>query len=163
NAVTGSLGLVHELGKGLTGTLGVGRSFRAPTVQELFADGLDAPSGTYTKGTATLEPETGIGVDASLKGRGEKYEFELSPYANFVQKYIYGFLTGDVIQGFPVREFAATDARLVGFEASFTVQAAKNFALRASSDYVNAQDTKANVPLPFTPPLRGLLRGTYQK
>jgi iron complex outermembrane recepter protein len=37
-----------------------------------------------------------------------------------------------------------------------------HFAIKASADYVNAEDTQRNVPLPFTPPLRGLLRGTYQ-
>ncbi len=163
NAVTASFGLVHDLGEGLTATLGVGRSFRAPTVQELFANGLDAPSGTYTVGAATLTPETGIGVDASIKGRRDRFEFDVSPYANFISHYIYGFLTGDTLLDFPVRQFAATDARLLGFEAGVTVKAAKNIALRASSDCVKAQDTRADVPLPFTPPLRGLLRGTYQE
>jgi len=34
--------------------------------------------------------------------------------------------------------------------------------LDASSDYVNAQDLDAGQPLPFIPPLRGLLRATWQ-
>jgi iron complex outermembrane receptor protein len=88
--------------------------------------------------------------------------FELSPFVNYINHYMYGFLRGDTIQDFPVRQFAATDARLTGFEARVTVQPAQHFALEASSDYVNAQDTRRNAPLPFTPPLRGLLRGTYQ-
>jgi iron complex outermembrane receptor protein len=128
----------------------------------LFANGLDAPSGTYSIGTSSLGPETGFGIDASIKGRFAKAAFEFSPYANIIQDYIYGFLRGDTIQAFPVRQFAATDARLVGFEASVTLQPMNHLALHASSDYVNAEDTQANVPLPFTPPLRGLLRGTYQ-
>ena len=88
--------------------------------------------------------------------------FELSPFVNYINRYMYGFLRGDTIQNFPVRKFAATNARLEGFEAAVTVEPAQHFALRASSDYVNAQDTQRRVPLPFTPPLRGLLRGTYQ-
>src|SRR5208283_3602565 len=39
NAVTGSLGLVQQLATGLSASLSVARSFRAPTVQELFANG----------------------------------------------------------------------------------------------------------------------------
>jgi len=35
-------------------------------------------------------------------------------------------------------------------------------SLRASVDYVNAQDTRNNQPLPFTPPMRGLLRLQYR-
>src|SRR5207245_1660961 len=55
-----------------------------------------------------------------------------------------------------------TSARLFGFDASATVQPATYVALRASADYVNAEDTRLKVPLPFTPPLRGLFRATYQ-
>ena len=162
NAVTASLGAIQRFTPELTGSFSVARSFRAPTVQELFANGLDAPSGTYSIGTATLGPESGIGVDASLRGSYQNFAFELSPFVNLINDYIYGFLRGDTIQDFPVRQFAATDARLFGFEAGVTIQAAPRLALKATSDYVNAQDTKLDVPLPFTPPLRGLVRATYQ-
>jgi iron complex outermembrane receptor protein len=162
NAFTASLGAIQQLTPYLTGSLSLARSFRAPTVQELFANGLDAPSGTYTIGTAGLGPETGFGVDASLKGSFANASFELSPYVNNIRHYIYGFLRGDTIQGFPVRQFGATDARLFGLDASVTVQPVQNFALKAGADYVNAEDTRQHVPLPFTPPLRGLLRLTYQ-
>ena len=63
---------------------------------------------------------------------------------------------------FPVRIFSSTDARLMGFEASTAVQIINNFGLKVSAGYVNAEDTKNNVPLPFTPPLRGLVRLNYQ-
>ena len=162
NAVTASLGAIQQLTPFLKGTVSLARSFRAPTVQELFANGLDAPSGTYTIGTAGLGPETGLGVDASFRGSFANASFELSPYVNNIRHYIYGFLRGDTIQSFPVRQFGATDARLFGFEASATVQPFQNIALKAGADYVNAEDTRQRVPLPFTPPLRGLLRLTYQ-
>ena len=162
NALTASLGAIQQLTPFLTGSLSLARSFRAPTVQELFANGLDAPSGTYTIGTAGLGPETGLGADVSLKGSFANASFELSPYVNSISRYIYGFLRGDTIQGFPVRQFGATNARLFGLDASVIVQPVQNFALKAGADYVNAQDTRQRVPLPFTPPLRGLLRVTYQ-
>lgn len=162
NALTASLGAIQQLTAYLTASLSLARSFRAPTVQELFANGLDAPSGTYTVGTTGLGPETGLGVDALLKGSFANASFELSPYVNNIRRYIYGFLRGDTIQGFPVRQFGATDARLFGLDASVTVQPVQNFALKAGADYVNAENTRQHVPLPFTPPLRGLLRLTYQ-
>jgi iron complex outermembrane receptor protein len=162
NALTASLGAIEQIRPYLSGSLSLARSFRAPTVQELFANGLDAPSGTYTIGTTGLEPETGLGADASLKGNFASASFELSPYVNSISHYIYGFLRGDTIQGFPVRQFGGTNARLFGFDASFTVQPVQNVAIKAGADYVNAEDTRQHVPLPFTPPLRGLLRVTYQ-
>ncbi len=162
NAFTASIGALQQLAPHLTASVSVARSFRAPTVQELFANGLDAASGTYSIGTASLGPETGLGIDASLKGDFQRVSFEISPYVNSIDHYIYGFLRGDTIEDFPVRQFSATRARLMGFEASLTVVPAADWVLHASSDYVNAQDTRLDVPLPFIPPLRGLVRAAYQ-
>jgi iron complex outermembrane receptor protein len=162
NAVTASLGAIQRFSPRITGSLSLARSFRAPTVQELFANGLDAASGTYSIGDATLGPENGFGIDASLKGDLGGASFEVSPYLNYIAHYIYGFLRGDTIQNFPVRQFAAARARLAGFEASLTISPAPHLVLRGSADYVNAQDTQRDVPLPFIPPLRGLVRATYQ-
>ncbi len=162
NAVTASLGAVQQITSHLIGSVSFARSFRAPTVQELFANGLDAASGTYSIGTSDLSPETGLGIDASLKGDFANATFEVSPYANFIHNYIYAFLRGDTIQDFPVRKFGATTARLYGADASVTVQPLQHLALRASADYVNAHDTRRDVPLPFIPPLKVLLRATYQ-
>ena len=162
NAFTASAGAVQRLGTRLTASFSIARSFRAPTVQELFANGLDAASGTYSIGTASLGPETGLGVDASLKGDFGDVTFEVSPYLNSIDHYIYAFLRGDTLQGFPVRQFAATSARLAGFEASLGVEPVPHLALRVSADYVDAQDTRRDVPLPFIPPLHALLRATWQ-
>jgi iron complex outermembrane receptor protein len=162
NAVTASFGAVQQLSMHTTASFSVARSFRAPTVQELFANGLDAASGTYSVGTASLGPETGFGVDASLRGTFEHASFELSPFVNTINHYIYGFLRGDTIQDFPVRQFAATNARLLGGEASVSVEPTAHVSVRASTSYVHAEDIDLHEPLPFIPPLRGTLRGTYQ-
>jgi iron complex outermembrane recepter protein len=162
NALTASLGAVETISPGLTFSLSVARSFRAPTVQELFANGLDAASATYSKGKAGLGPETGFGIDASFRARAAGFVLELSPYVNVINNYIYAFLTGDTLQNFPVRQFSATDARLMGFEASIAVQPLTGIAVKGSVDVVNAQDTRNNIPLPFTPPLRGLVSMTYR-
>ena len=50
----------------------------------------------------------------------------------------------------------------MGFEASVMMQPASNLALKASVDGVQADDTKRDEPLPFTPPMRALLRANYQ-
>src|SRR5208283_2929207 len=145
NAVTASIGAIEKVSRELTASMSVARSFRPPTVQELFANGLDAASATYSIGDASLTPETGFGIDASLKGTFTDMSFELSPYLNFINNYIYAFLTGDTLQAFPVRQFSATDARLEGFEALVLIQPVQKIALRASIDFVNAEDIKNNV------------------
>jgi iron complex outermembrane receptor protein len=163
NAFTASAGIIEKLSDGLTASLNIGRSFRAPTVQELYANGLDAASGSYSLGDKTLVPETGLGIDASLKGNFNEFSFELNPYINIINNFIYGFLPGTDSLDFPIRQFAQTDARLMGFEASVNYQLMQNFAIRASVDYVQADQTRdTTMPLPFIPPMRGLLRLMYQ-
>jgi iron complex outermembrane receptor protein len=167
NAVSGSIGLIQKFSTQITSSLSISRSFRAPTVQELFSNGFDAPSFSYFQGDSSLTPETALGVEASLKGNFTNVSFELTPYINFINNFIYPFLTGDstLVAGIGTlanRHFAATNARLAGFEASSNFQLAQYLALRASIDYVDAKDTKSNMPLPRTPPMRGLLRMSYQ-
>ncbi len=162
-AVTASVGAVQNISSGLLTSLSIGRSFRAPTVQELFANGADAASNTYSIGDASLGPESGLEVDASLKGRFKSLSFEVSPFINFISHYIYAYLTGDTLENLPVRQFSATDARLWGYEVMATVEPVGNLALEASASYVNAEDTKNHIPLPFIPPLHGFLRLTYLK
>ena len=48
SAMTFSIGIIQKLSDGLTASLNLGRSFRAPTVQELYANGLDAASNSYS-------------------------------------------------------------------------------------------------------------------
>ncbi len=162
NALTASLGAVQNFSRHIVGSLSIGRSFRAPTVQELFAQGSDAASNTYSVGNANLTPETALELNASLKAHFTNFSIEVTPFLNYINNYIYAYLTGDTIQNLPVRQFSATNARLYGYEASATVEPLSDIALEASASYVNAEDTKNNVPLPFIPPLHGFLRMTYQ-
>lgn len=162
SALTASLGAVRSLSSEIAASLSLARSFRAPTVQELFANGADAASNTYSIGDANLTSETAFGIDASLKGHFTSFSFEISPYVNYISNYIYAFLRGDTIQNLPVRQFSATDARLMGFELTAIVQPVDYVAVDGSVSYVNAEDTKNSKPLPFIPPMHGYLRLTYQ-
>ncbi len=162
NAVTASVGAIQKITPEITASSSIARSFRPPTVQELFANGADAASNTYSVGDANLGPETAFGIDASLKAHFTNVSFEISPYMNFIGDYIYAYLTGDTIQALPVRQFSATEARLWGFEATASIEPFQYIALEGSASYVNAEDTKNHIPLPFIPPLHGFLRLTYQ-
>ena len=167
NAFTGSIGIVQKLSTHMTGSLSVARGFRAPTVQELFGFGPDDASASFILGDSSLVPETSVGIDASLKGEFNGFSFEISPYVNFINNYLYSYFTGglDTTQqpNYPYRQFAQANARLYGFDASASVQLMDYWALTASASYVNASIINDSTsPLPFIPPLKGLLRLNYQ-
>jgi len=166
SAITGSFGIVQKLSTDLTATVSYGRSYRAPTVQELFAYGSDDASQAFMQGDTKLVPETGNGIDLSFKGRFTDFSFELSPYVNFISNYIYSFNTGThnpLDTTYAVRQFTQTNARLFGIEATVTVQLVQSLALTASAGYVNASSISGDsvVPLPSTPPLKGILKLNY--
>lgn len=50
----------------------------------------------------------------------------------------------------------------MGFEVTGACQPFDYIALEGQADFVNAQDTRNNLPLPFMPPLKGLLKLIYQ-
>jgi iron complex outermembrane receptor protein len=165
NAITGSLGIVQKLTSEISGSLSIGRSFRAPTMQELFAVGPDDASASVMVGDSNLVPETSLGIDMSVTARFSKFTLSFSPFVNFINNYIYSYdtrvLDTTYGSGYNYRDFAQTTARLYGAELSVTSQLSDHIALTASSDYVNAEDTKRDTALPSTPPLRGLLQLNY--
>jgi iron complex outermembrane recepter protein len=165
NAVTGSVGIIQDITPQITGSLNIGRSFRAPTMQELFSLGPDDASQASLVGDSNLVPETSLGIDMTLTGRFSDFTFSVSPFINFIHNYIYSYTNGvtDTIDqpNYLYRFFAQTDARLYGGEISATAQLMDHLALTASGDYVNAEDVNRDTALPSTPPLRGLLRLNY--
>jgi iron complex outermembrane receptor protein len=164
-AVTGSLGIIQNLTNEITGSLNIGRSFRAPTLQELFAKGPDDASQASLVGDDSLVPETSLGIDMTLTGRFSDFTFSVSPFINFIHNYIYSYTNGvtDTIDNpsYLYRFFAQTDARLFGCEVSATAILMQHLSLTVSGDYVNAQDVSRDTALPSTPPLRGNLSLNY--
>lgn len=167
SAVTGSVGIIQKLTNELTGSLSIARSFRAPTQQELFGYGPDDASASFILGDASLVPETGLEFDLSIKGQYSGFSFEVSPYLNLISNYLYSYFPGgtDTTQqpNYPYRQYAQTDARLYGIDFTASAQLMDHWAVTVSGSYVNAEAVRDSVtPLPFIPPLKGLLRLNYQ-
>ncbi len=167
NAVTGSIGVIQKIATGLSASLSIARSYRAPTVQELFGLGPDDASASFIVGDPNLLPETAIGFDVSLRGEYEGFSFSVSPYFNLISNYIYSYFPGPTDTtsqpNYPIRNFAQTDAHLFGVEFSTTVQLTTHFSTTVNVGYVNATAVRdSSTPLPFTPPMKGLIRFNYQ-
>ena len=69
NAFTASFGMVQRLAPEVSFSFSVARSFRAPTVQELFANGLDAASGTFSVGYVHARAGTWLGHRRIAEGQ----------------------------------------------------------------------------------------------
>jgi iron complex outermembrane receptor protein len=145
--------------------LNISRTSRAPSAEELFANGPHAGTQSFEIGDPDLRPERAWGAEAILRGAGEGYSLELSAYHNWYSNFMFDARTGAVEDGLPVFQIRQADARIYGFEAQAKVTLVRlgGWALEAEgmADYVHAEITGFG-PSPRIPPLR-LLGGLGAK
>ena len=135
----------------------VSRTVRAPSAEELFANGPHAGTEAFEIGSSDLARERSWGIDGVLRGRGAGYSFEASAYYNRFRNFIYEDQTGAIEDGLPVYQNRQADANYYGFEVQGTLTLAKlgdsRIVADGLADYVHAQ-IKDVGPAPRIPPLR---------
>jgi iron complex outermembrane receptor protein len=135
------------------------RAVRAPSGEELFANGPHAGTQAFEIGSPDFRTEKSWGLEGVLRGKGAGYSLEVSVFANWFNDFIYEDLTGEVEDGLPVYAFGQARARYYGFEIQGTVNLAQigDKALVADGlvDYVRASIVNVG-PAPRIPPLRAL-------
>lgn len=156
-SVSGSLGVNVPLGRGAAFYANLSRSHRAPALEELYNEGPHVGTLTFEVGDADLEPETTLGFDAGLRLQSEPINLEVGGFLYDIADYIYLAPTGEFEDGLPVGEYAQGDARYAGFEATADVRLVDGVRLLGGVDYVRAELTGSDQPLPRIPPLRARL------
>ncbi|MCW3835339.1 TonB-dependent receptor [Sphingomonas canadensis] len=156
-AVSASAGASYGLADRLRVGINVSRTARAPSAEELYANGPHAGTAAYEIGNPGFGMEKSWTVEGTIKGSGEGWSFQGSVFQSWFNGYIYDYQTGAVIDDLPVFQFAQADARYFGVEgeASVTLGRAGGFAFNADAlaDYVRATITGQG-PAPRIPPLR---------
>ncbi len=159
DAVSGSLGASYGLGNGIRLGVNLLRNERAPSAEELFANGPHAGTQAFEVGDPDFGLEKSWGLEGILRATGDDYSFEASAYYTWFSDFIYEDQTGAIEDGLPVYQFRQSDARYYGFEVQGSATLARfgdtSVAIDGLADYVHA--TIENVgPAPRIPPLRVL-------
>lgn len=146
------------------------RSFRNPTIEELYSDGPHLADFSYDIGTPELQAETGLGADLFLRNRGEDRDLEVGVYYNRIDNYIYYNPTGETVRvhregtrprSTPVFEAQNDDAVFMGVEGQVEQTIYDPLVLSADVTYTRATRREAGDPLPFIPPLSGGLEARW--
>jgi iron complex outermembrane recepter protein len=156
DAVSGSVGLSTPLGAGLSGGVTLSRSFRAPTVEELFSGAAHAGTGSVEYGDAGLRAEHGRSVEAVLRLRTGRLSGQFAAYHNAIADYIQPVYQGDtVVAGavMPVFRYAQAPATLRGVEGSLEAALSSSVLLAVRGDWLHAAN-EDGTPLSFMPPPR---------
>ncbi|HWI85967.1 MAG TPA: TonB-dependent receptor [Sphingomonas sp.] len=159
NLLSGSIGGSVAIVEGWKIGVNLSHSERAPSAEELFANGPHAGTEAFEIGLPTLAKEQANGIEASLHGHGRNYDIEASVYFNRFSNYVDEFATGGLDDGLPVYATSQGKARYYGFEieGSYTLarMGTTQIVVDALADYVHAGITSVG-PAPRIPPLRVL-------
>jgi len=119
-ALSGSAGFNYRVSEGLTMVAFLGAGFRAPTLFELYANGLHGGVAAIQQGNPNLSPERSYNADLGLRLRSGNLRGEITGYYNIIQNYIYLQNTGENQNpdgsGPPIYTSGQTNATLAGLD-----------------------------------------------
>ncbi|MDF4004268.1 TonB-dependent receptor [Luteibacter sp. PPL552] len=134
-------------------SLNLDHAERAPSEEELFANGPHEASNTFEIGS-DLRKETSNQAELGLHFHGDVVEGKVAVYHNRYKNFIYLADTGEVEDNLPVRVWSQNDATFRGAEAEATFHLAEgpsgHWDLRVFGDTVRATLTDGG-NLPRTP------------
>lgn len=159
---SGSLAALYNVSDAWTVGTSVSRSFRSPSIEEMYSDGPHLADFSFDIGTPDLESEIGHGLDLFVRGNTTRLEAEAATYVNRIDNYIFYAPTGltvfvdregDLGRITPVFEAENADATFWGGEGRIQYEVAPALVADVTASYVRATRTQDDDPLPFIPPL----------
>jgi iron complex outermembrane recepter protein len=130
---------------------------RAPSAEELFANGPHAGTQAFEVGDPALAKETSRGVELTLHGKSGAFSVSGSLYYSWFKDFIFELPNGAVEDGLPVFQINQADARHYGVEVEATAKIARiggfDIAVDGVGDMTRAR-IKGGSPLPRIPALR---------
>lgn len=162
SAYTGDFGAVYTLTRNINLSARIGRSFRTPNISERFFTDAGSAEG-FLVGNPSLEPETGINFDSSVKVNVRNIRGSATYFNNYFKNFLATQFTGiripqgpgrflDVYQTQNVRR-----ARIQGFESE--IEATYKIKLGyltpyGNFSYLRGDDLNQDQPLDFISPFR---------
>lgn len=125
--------------------LSVGHSERAPSAQELYAEGVHLATNTYECGLFSacgggqrdLDDEISLNANLNLRKTQGDWLFDLGVFENRINNYIYA-RTLDQIEDFRLIKYSQRDATFTGAEASVSYYGVDPIGITVFGDMVRA-------------------------
>jgi len=158
---TGSLGAVYRLTDQVAIASNLGRGFRAPSLFELYADGVHGGVAAIQEGNPDLQAEESINVDLGLRWNTPRLQGSATVYRNAISNYIYLQDTGRSRNGLPIFAYEQDDALLTGLELEASWQVTDQLEFGGTLDLVRGTNDRTDEDLPLLPADSLRLEATY--
>ena len=156
-SLSGSLGASYEVARGWHAGVNLSYTQRAPSAEELFANGPHAGTQAFEIGNPGFGQEKSKGIEATLRGKGDGYRVSASIYYSWFSNFLYEAPTGVIIDDLPVFQTLQGRAAHYGaeFEGSVRLATIGVFTLNLDSvaDFTRATIRSAG-PVPRIPAAR---------
>jgi iron complex outermembrane receptor protein len=155
--LSGSLGGQYEFSRGWRAGLSLSHSERAPSVDELFANGPHGGSASFEIGDPALDPEKSNSVEFSLRYSRGPLTLAANAFYSRFYNFIFQAPTGVILDDLPIFQTQSGKADFSGFEGQAKARLGEALGIawggELQGDYVHAT-VKHFGPVPFMPPLR---------
>jgi len=133
--------------------INLGSGYRAPSLIELFADGVHHGSFRYEKGNSSLVAETSFQTDITLEVNNDDSSLSFDLFYNDINDYIYVSPSSLTMDGYKVYNYMQQDATLWGGEIHYSKQTGIDWLRSHTSlEYINGETADGDA-LPFIAPL----------
>lgn len=153
--VTGTIGASWRASDKLSFTTNIGSAWRAPSVNELYIDGIHLSAASYEKGDSSLRSERSYNFTLSGKYESERFFAEVSVYENIIDGFIYSkpALTPiTLISGtYPLFNYTQVDADLKGLDAELRYKVVSFLSLDSKISLVRGWNKSIHDWLIFMP------------
>lgn len=154
--ISASLGIRRRLNPEFELLANASLAMRNPNPSELFSDGLHHSNATIELGNLRMQKEKAYKFSATVLKTGGTFSFEVTPYLNIINDFIYLEPTGieNTIRGvFPVYNYRQANAVLAGADLHTTWNISSRFSHVLNAAYVHGTNTSDDAPLIDMPPL----------
>jgi len=134
-------------------SIGIAQSQRAPSVEELLANGPHPATQSYLIGNTTLDVETSHNLEIGYHWHGDGVQSSINFFRNQIDDFIYAQASGSLIEELAEYQYTQTNATFSGAEAEATITITDHWEWRLFGDSVSAELANGE-PVPRIPPAR---------
>lgn len=152
---TATVGASYRVGSRFSINANIGSAWRAPSISELYIDGIHLSAASYERGDSTLQSERSYNFTVSGKYESDKLGAELVLYDNIINNFIYAkpsLQPITLISGtYPYFKYTQANVNLKGIDADITVKPTKQFSIESKTSLLWAWNRTIHDYLVFMP------------
>ncbi|NGM64258.1 TonB-dependent receptor [Sphingobacterium sp. SGR-19] len=156
---SGTAGTLYHFSSKLSWKSNIGLAWRAPSVNELYSDGVHHGSATYELGNPDLRSEKGLKWINAFIWSDERLQATIDVYAQMLYGYIYAQPNPDAVRQtirgtFPLFAYQQHDAFFYGADLRLRYAFLNRLHYDASASLVRARNVELDSYLPYIPSAR---------